>query len=160
MFNASPASVYQPSPGALYPALRRLEARGLLRAEQQVSTGRRAQRTYYVTDAGRAMHLDWLRQPVVPATVGADLGLHLMRFALMENHLPRAAVRAFLADLAQALDSFVTAMEQYLASGAQADRPHAELALQHGIAVHRASLQWARSALAALGKTAVLGKPD
>jgi hypothetical protein len=51
MFNASPASVYQPSPGALYPALRRLEERGLLRAEQQVSSGRRAQRLYQVTDA-------------------------------------------------------------------------------------------------------------
>jgi len=134
-----------PSPGALYPALRRLEARGLLRAER-ISNGRRAQRMYHVTDAGRAVHLDWLRQPVVPATVGADLGLHLMRFALMENHLPRAAVRAFLADLADALDSFVTAMEHYLASGAQAGKPHAELALKHGIAVHRASLEWARQA--------------
>jgi len=160
MFSASPASVYQPSPGALYPALRRLENRGLLQAEKKVSSGRRSQRLYHATEAGRAVHVDWLRQPVVPDTVSADLGLHLMRFALMENHLPHAAVRAFLADLAQALDSFVTAMEQYLASGAQADRPHAELALQHGIAVHRASLQWARSALAALGKTAVLGKPD
>jgi len=73
-----------------------------------------------------------------------------MRFALMENQLPRAAVRAFLADLANALDSFVTATEQYLASGAEAGRPHAELAIEHGIAVHRASLEWARSALATL----------
>ncbi len=32
LFGSSPASVYQPSPGALYPALRRLEGRGLLRA--------------------------------------------------------------------------------------------------------------------------------
>ena len=36
-------------------------------------------------------------------------------------------------------------MEQYLASGAQAHMPHAELAIEHGIAVHRASLEWARS---------------
>jgi hypothetical protein len=105
---------------------------------------------YHVTDAGRAAHVEWLRQPVVPATVGADLGLHLMRFALMEDHLPRAAVRAFLKDLEDALDTFVIAMEHYLASGAQASRPHAELAIQHGIAVHRASLEWTRSALAAL----------
>jgi len=99
--------------------------------------------------------VDWLRQPIVPATVGADLGLHLMRFALMENHLPRAAVQAFLKDLENALDSFVTAMDHYLASGAQASRPHAELAIQHGIAVHRASLEWTRSALAALSQAPV-----
>lgn len=150
MFNASPASVYQPSPGALYPALRRLEHRGLLQAEKKVSSGRRALRLYHVTDAGRAAHLDWLRQPVVPATVGSDLGLHLMRFALMENQLPRQAVLAFLADLASALDSFVSGMERYLASGAQPQSRHAELAVQHGIAIHRASLAWARSALAEL----------
>jgi DNA-binding PadR family transcriptional regulator len=123
VFSSSPSSVYQPSPGALYPALRRLEARGLLRSYTTESKGRRAQRMYHVTDAGRAAHVDWLRQPVVPATVGADLGLHLMRFALMENHLPRAAVRAFLKDLENALDTFVTAMDHYLASGAQASRP-------------------------------------
>ena len=146
MFNSSPSSVYQPSPGALYPALRRLEARGLLRAEK-ISTGRRAQRMYHVTDAGHAAHVDWLRQPVVPATVGADLGLHLMRFALMANHLPRESVLAFLTSLESALDTFVTGMEHYLASGAQAHMPHAELAIEHGIAVHRASLEWARSAL-------------
>ena len=149
VFSSSPSSVYQPSPGALYPALRRLEARGLLRAEK-ISTGRRAQRMYHVTDAGHAAHVDWLRQPVVPATVGSDLGLHLMRFALMEDRLPRAAIRAFLEDLENALDTFVTAMEHYLASGVQAHKPHAELAIKHGIAVHRASLDWTRSALAAL----------
>ena len=156
VFNASPSSVYQPSPGALYPALRRLEARGLLHAEK-ITNGRRAQRMYYVTDAGRAVHVDWLRQPVVPATVGNDLGLHLMRFALMENRLPRAAVLAFLADLENALASFVSAMERYLASGAQSARPHAELAIEHGIAVHRASLEWTRSALAALSGSPVVG---
>ena len=149
MFSASPSSVYQPSPGALYPALRRLEARGLLRAEK-IANGRRAQRMYHVTEAGRAAHVAWLRQPVVPATVGADLGLHLMRFALMENHLPRAAVLAFLNDLAAALEGFIEGMEHYLASGAQSGRPHAELAIEHGIAVHRASLEWARTALATL----------
>jgi DNA-binding PadR family transcriptional regulator len=150
MFSASPASVYQPSAGALYPALRRMEGRGLLRAEKKVSSGRRALRLYHVTQAGRAAHLAWLRQPVVSATVGADLGLHLMRFALMEEQLGRAAVLAFLSDLADALDSFVSGMEKYVASGPQLPQRQAVLALGHGIAVHRASLEWARSAMAAL----------
>ncbi len=153
MFNASPAGVYQPSPGALYPALRRLEARGLLRAETKVSSGRRALRLYHVTQAGRSAHLDWLRQPVAAVTVAADLGLHLMRFALMERQLGRQAVLAFLTDLAGALDSFVSGMERYLDSGAQSSHRQAELAIEHGIAVHRASLEWARSALAELGES-------
>jgi hypothetical protein len=77
-----------------------------------------------------------------------------MRFAMMENQLSRADVLAFLKSLADALDGFVSGMEQYVASGLQASRPHAQLALEHGIAIRRASLQWTRSALAALTEPA------
>ena len=151
MFSSSPASVYQPSPGALYPALRRLEERGLLHAENQVSSGRRALRLYQVTEAGLAVYLEWLRKPVVPETVGAELGQHLMRFSLMENYLERAEVIAFLADLGSALDGFVRGMEEFTAARQGMLREHALLALEHGIAIHRASLEWVGSAMAALG---------
>lgn len=150
LFNATPASVYQPSPGAMYPALRRLVARGLLLVEETVSRRHRELRLYHVTAAGRAAHLHWLRQPVDPDTVAPDLGLHLMRFAMMEDELDREEVLAFLKGLADALDGFVASMEQYAASVAQPARQHGQLALMHGIGVHRASLEWARSARAAL----------
>ena len=153
MFSSSPASVYQPSPGALYPALRRLEERGLLHAEKQVSSGRRALRLYQLTDAGLPVFLEWLRTPVVPETVGAELGQHLMRFSLMEGYLERAEVIAFLADLGGALDGFVRGMEQFMALRRGMLREHALLAVEHGIVVHRASLEWVRSAIAALGET-------
>lgn len=149
-FNATPAKVYQRSPGAMYPALRRLVDRGLLTVEETVSRGHREMRLYHVTDAGRAAHLDWLREPVEPETVVSDLALHLMRFAMMEDQLETEEVLAFLKGLAEALEGFVAGMEQYVASGAQAARRHAQLALEHGIAVHRASLEWARSAMARL----------
>jgi hypothetical protein len=78
----------------------------------------------------------------------------------------RAAVLTFLADLADALDGFVSGVERYLASGVESSRPLAELALQRGIAVRRTSLNWARSALAALAEPGPgtpepgPGKPD
>ena len=157
-FSTTPASVYQPSPGALYPALRRLVSRGLLSVAEKVSAGRRRLRLYQVTEAGRAAHLDWLRGPVDPATVAQDLGLHLMRFVMMENNLERKEVLAFLNALADALGDFVDLMDRYLTS--PADRPwaekpapqHGRLALEHGIATHRVSLQWARSAIEALAR--------
>jgi len=75
-----------------------------------------------------------------------------MRFAMMENKLEREEVLAFLKGLADALDGFVSSMERYVASGAQSSWRHAPLALEHGIAVHRASLEWTRSAMAALAE--------
>lgn len=44
---------YRISPGTLYPTLHRLEAEGLLTAEEQVVEGRR-RRVYTATEAGRA----------------------------------------------------------------------------------------------------------
>jgi DNA-binding PadR family transcriptional regulator len=148
LFTATPAAVYQPSAGALYPALRRLERRGLLYTQVTVSAGRRGRRIWHPTLAGRAMHLDWVRQPVRPESVAADLGLHLMRFVMMERQLPAEEVSAFLTGLIDALEAFVKGIEGYVASaGDSLPGRHPRLALLHGIEVHRASLNWARSAL-------------
>lgn len=143
--------MYQPSPGALYPALRRLVGRGLVSVEEQVSANRRQVRLYHATEAGRAANLDWLRRPVDPASVVNDLGLHLMRFVMMENYLERAEVLAFLTSLADALDGFVSGVERFLGSGRPMTR-HGRLAVEHGAAMHRASLAWARSTMAELGR--------
>jgi DNA-binding PadR family transcriptional regulator len=146
-FASTPMGVYQPSSGALYPALRRLEQQGLVQARSGQSA--RQRRVYEPTEAGRASHLAWLRVPVAGATAPVDLGLHLMRFVMMENVLPRADVLAFLRSLADALAAFVADLEKFTLA---ADFPalHPRLALEHGLEVHRASLRWAERTIAAL----------
>ena len=78
-----------------------------------------------------------------PQTGARDLGLHLLRFVMMEALLPRDEVLAWLRDLVDALSVFVADVERYRA--AVTEPLHAALALDHGIAVHRASLAWARA---------------
>jgi DNA-binding PadR family transcriptional regulator len=152
IFAATPMGLYQPSSGTLYPALRRLEQRGLVKAQAPSGQGgqsARHRRVYEPTQTGRAAHLDWLRTPVEPATVSRDLGLHLMRFVTMEDLLPPEEVLIFAQSLADALASLTAQLEHYAAA---ADFPtrHPRLALDHGIAVHRASLRWAEQTVAAL----------
>jgi DNA-binding PadR family transcriptional regulator len=151
-FAVTPMGVYQPSSGALYPALRRLELTGLVRA--QAPAGRdgqsaRHRRVYEPTQTGQATHMSWLRAPIEPATVGRDLGLHLMRFAMMERLLSPEEVITFLQSLRDALSAFTTQLEQHAAVADLAGR-HAYLALGHGLAVHRASLCWTEDTIAAL----------
>jgi hypothetical protein len=50
---------------------------------------------------------------------------------------------------AVALAVFTAGLEQYRAAADPGDR-HPRMALDHGLAVHRASLSWANDALAAL----------
>ena len=146
--------IYQPSSGALYPALRRLEAKGLVRVEPDTaSKSARHRRVYELTDAGRAAHVACLRMPDDPATAVHDLGLHLMRFVMMEHMVPREEVLGFLHDLKDALATLVAQLERYPAI-AHVNELHPHFALDHGLAVHRASLDWAERTIAELRRPA------
>jgi DNA-binding PadR family transcriptional regulator len=149
LLTTSPASVYKPSSGAIYPALKRLEQYGLLRSGLAAAGGRK-RRVYHATVAGIAAHVAWVRLPVRPETVAQDLGLHLMRFVFMGGLLPGKEVLAFLDSLADALEVLCGDLERYcaaIAAGRAAgagDAAYSVLALEHGIAIHRASLGWVR----------------
>jgi DNA-binding PadR family transcriptional regulator len=151
VFATTPLGFYQPSSGALYPALRRLETKGLVQAKALEETGESARhrRVYEPTEAGQTIHVAWLRTPVDPATASRDLGLHLMRFVMMEHALPREEVLGFLDNLKEALAALTAGLERYMAT-AELDNHHPRLALDHGVAVHRASLDWAERAIEAL----------
>jgi PadR family transcriptional regulator, regulatory protein AphA len=150
-FATTAMGVYQPSSGALYPALGRLERRGLLRSEALRPTGGgRLRRLYHLTEDGRQAHLGWVREPVVPETVAQDLGMHLLRFVMMAHVLPEDAVAGFLASLRAALAGFVASLEQLTGATDAGGNPYARLAVEHGLAVHRASLAWAEQAITTL----------
>jgi PadR family transcriptional regulator, regulatory protein AphA len=150
-FATTPIGVYQPSSGALYPALDRLERGGLLRSEAPPPTeGGRPRRLYHLTEDGRQAHLGWVREPVGPGTVAQDLGLHLLRFVMMGHVLSEEEVVEFLASLRAALAGFVASLEQSATATDAVGSPYVGLAVEHGLAVHRASLAWAEQALAKL----------
>lgn len=151
-FATTPAGVYQPSSGALYPALRRLEAKALIQAKPADSATRsaRRRRVYESTEAGQTAHLAWLRTPVEPATVARDLGLHLMRFVMMEYAFPPDDVLGFLFSLKDALAASTKQLERFLAAPTAPGGRHPRLALNHGLAIHRASLHWTKETIAAL----------
>jgi DNA-binding PadR family transcriptional regulator len=152
VFASTPMGVYQPSSGSLYPALRRLEAQGLISATGSpghVDHTARHRRVYEATETGLEAHLSWLRAPVAPETVARDLGLHLMRFVMMERQLPRAEVLSFLHDLAAVLEDFTTQLEHYAKVAEHMDQ-YPRLALDHGLEVHRASLRWVEHAVETL----------
>jgi hypothetical protein len=54
-------------------------------------------------------------------------------------------------DLADALATFTAELERH--TGSEPGQRHPELAVEHGLAVHRASLRWVLDAMAALAAT-------
>lgn len=153
-FAATPLTLYQPSSGALYPALRRLERRGLLRTRNAPAgeSAARGRRVLEPTAQGRSEHARWIRQPVDPQTISQDFPLHLMRFVMMESLLPPAEILRFLHNLQDALTALIAQLDRYSATAEFTDR-HPRLALDHGTAIHRASLAWVQRTIATLNNT-------
>jgi hypothetical protein len=77
-----------------------------------------------------------------------------MRFVMMEHALSADEVLGFLASLEATLAAFTAGLERYAAAALPGGR-HPRLALEHGLAVHRASLDWARHAIATLSAVPV-----
>ncbi len=76
--------------------------------------------------------------------------MHLLRFVMMADVLPEDAVVGFLASLRGALAGFVASLEQLTGAPGAGGNPYARLAVEHGLAVHRASLAWAEQAITSL----------
>jgi hypothetical protein len=74
----------------------------------------------------------------------------------MEGELPPEEVLSFLRDLTDALAALVAQLEQYTQASDLGQR-FPRLALDHGLAVHRASLDWAQRTMAALAATPASG---
>src|SRR6185436_15686794 len=67
-FQLSPSSHWSGSAGAVYPALARLEERGLVRSEHAPRGGRQAWR-YAITARGNARFRAWLEPPFAPEVI-------------------------------------------------------------------------------------------
>jgi hypothetical protein len=72
---------------------------------------------------------------------------------MMAQVLPEEAVVGFLDSLRAALAVFVASLERQVDAMGAVGNPYAELALEHGLAVHRASLAWAEQAVTRLAQS-------
>jgi DNA-binding PadR family transcriptional regulator len=94
-FERSPSEFWSGSAGAVYPLIKRLAARGLLKSTAAV-TGKRQRRDYQLTAPGRAALEAWL----LDAQRAAGMGFDPLRTRLLHLHLVSPARRrAFLDDV-------------------------------------------------------------
>ena len=150
IFEETPMARYSSSPGAIYPALRNLEARTLISG--RIATGKtgREKQTYRCTAAGTRSLLAWLRQPVSVDQIKQELDVVLLRFSYLD----------LVDDLewsTEFLQQFIAATKQHrqqLHATQQTLEPHqplhGQLALVNGIQLIDAHLQWAATALQTL----------
>jgi len=100
------ASRWSGSPGAIYPALKRLEGQGIISSHIAASNDARPRRLYRVLPPGEQMLDDWLRLPVTRAAILDERDLSLLKFTFAERRLTVEEVLAWLDAYEKAVDSY------------------------------------------------------
>jgi DNA-binding PadR family transcriptional regulator len=146
-FAESAMGNYSSSPGAIYPALERLQVSGVVRSEVQETVGLRRRRVFRITRTGEAELKNWLGQPIVRADVMRGAGDLLLRFAFLEPVLGAEAAVTFLQSFRAELKAYVPELKSYLRQNEQLMPLSGRLALESGISGYTALQKWTEHAI-------------
>jgi DNA-binding PadR family transcriptional regulator len=145
---------YSDSPGSIYPALRRLEARGWIAVSPEHNPQReqgRGRIVYHLTGEGNRALAGWLSLGVTRDDVIQRLPELMLRFALMDGNVPRSTTLRFLGEFDRELGSYLAELKANLEQMGSKPPVHTGvLAFQAGIQGMEAQLAWARQARARL----------
>jgi DNA-binding PadR family transcriptional regulator len=147
IFARTPMGTFSDSPGAIYPALRRLEAAGLIRGTVDARFVGRPRKLYRLSAKGETALRKWLTQPVTQRDVIRGMADLSLRFSFMEQALDRDACVAFLESLVGELERYLPTLHEHLRSRGESMSTSGSLALQAGIMGYESQLAWARMAL-------------
>ena len=152
VFATTAMGSFSDSPGAIYPALARLEKQGKIRGKVEESAGVRRKRTYLLTPKGKAAFRDWLAQPITRDDIVHRIGELMLRFAFMGGIVEPRQIARFLRDLEREIAAYIPTLEEFIATQRRQMSLSGRLALECGIQEYLARLEWARSAAARFEK--------
>ena len=143
---------FSDSPGAIYPALGRLEKRGLVRGTVEESQGLRKRRVFKLTTKGSRALKAWLKRAVTRDDVMKRVDELMLRFAFMDEALGAERTTDFLREYAERLSEYIPSLKEFHKAQAGEMPLSGRLAFESGIEEYEVRLKWARSSLAAYGK--------
>jgi DNA-binding PadR family transcriptional regulator len=150
IFLTTAIKAYSASPGAIYPALQRLEATGLIAGKAEKRNTRRPSVVYRLTAKGRAALVEILGRPVVRDDVMRRMDKLLLRFSFMSGFVGTSMMIEFLRALAEETERYRVVLEEEFA-GSASDLPFSgRAALALGVESSRTVARWARRTLGEL----------
>lgn len=148
VFASTAWGTFSDSPGAIYPALHRLETRGMIRGQVQASTSLRKRCLYRTTPKGLAAFKGWLKKPVTYDDVIRRMPDLMVRFAFMDPILGEERTARFLGEFVAQMAVYIPSLQQYLETHGPDMPLSSRLALESGIQEYETRLRWAKSSMA------------
>jgi DNA-binding PadR family transcriptional regulator len=150
IFDTTPMGHFSSSPGAIYPALKRLEASGWIRGRTANADTLRPKRVYRLTREGRRVLTDRVSRDITPEDAQRNLDDVMLRFVFMDKLLVRDRVVELLERFESVVESRLASLQALLDAVRDQLSVCEELSMEHGIATAIMNLAWARKARARL----------
>jgi len=152
-FSTSPMGAFSDSPGAIYPALRRLRTEKYICGEVEKGPGLRQREVFHLTPDGLAQLKAWLRKPVTRENVDTGMEELLLRFAFTDGVLGKADSKRLLQEIEREIKAYIPSLRQYLHAHSRDMSLSGRLAVENGIEMYEAQLRWIKRAIRAYGET-------
>ena len=145
-FEETPMGHFSSSPGAIYPAIKRMEKSGWIIGSKANADTMRPSKLLSITESGLEILKSYFESPVKREHVIHDLDKLMLRFAFTTPLLGRPATIRFLEQFISALAAYV---EELTVTSKQYENDPLEgrLALKQGLDSYIAQLEWARQSL-------------
>ena len=147
IFETTAMGNYSGSPGAIYPALRRLEQQGLVEGEVDATKAMRPKKVFRPTKAGMETLNEWLVREIGREDVERRTDELMLRFAFHWVLDSRTATRRFLESFVSAIEGCLGDLNRQRKEYPKEAPLHPRLALAAGIEQYRACARWARKAI-------------
>ena len=134
---------YSSSPGAIYPALQKLESGAYIKGSDQHTGGLRRRRVYKITHQGSEALQRWLVDGMETLDVRRGTDEFMLRFSFLDATLGKDFSLQYLRKLQVALDPYIAELEGFLQKNRAVMPISAQLALECGIRGYRAMRAWA-----------------
>ncbi len=127
-----------PSGGSLYPVLRALRQEGLVTVERVPGINRPPKKIYSITAAGSEALQAWINEPIADR---ASLKAFVMRLVLADSHT-RPMLSAHLQHRREQVAAHHTSLAKHLDTKGAGPGLGQQLALDYGLALAAAELEW------------------
>jgi len=148
IFSSTSMKTYSGSPGAIYPALRRLQEQGLIRGTVEEGSGMRRRQMFRLTPKGLAELKAWITLPIAREDLESGLKTVMLRFAFSETAIGPTASLEILKSLETALQPHLQNLREQLHAMKAAVPTSARLALECGIRSYESLFEWTRYSIA------------
>lgn len=152
IFSTTPMGHFSTSPGAIYPALKRLEKNEWIRGSIDNNKELRPRMVYRITTKGWDALKKHLRQKVTKDDVIWHMDDLMLRFAFIDDVAGREYTLKFLEQFLSATESHLYTLRQYHSQIKGGFPAAARLAMENGIDNYQMNVKWAQRAIKEMAK--------